>query len=152
MRIMRKIDYLVVHCSATRERQKVTVKDITAWHKQRGFRTIGYHYVIYADGTIAEGRPVEESGAHVVGYNKNSIGICYIGGLDVLGKAKDTRTVEQKKAIVKLLKELRVRFPDAAICGHRDFSPDKNGNGKIEPFERIKECPCFDAIVEYQDI
>jgi N-acetyl-anhydromuramyl-L-alanine amidase AmpD len=149
---MRKIDYLVMHCSATRGGQKVTVKDITEWHKARGFRTIGYHYVVYADGTIVEGRPLEEIGAHVAGHNQNSIGICYIGGLDVMGKAKDTRTPEQKKAIRELLLKLRRQYPNAAICGHRDFSPDKNGNGKIEPFEWIKECPCFDAIVEYQDI
>lgn len=149
---MREINYIVLHCSATPEGRKVTVKDITDWHRQRGFRTIGYHYVVYADGSVYTGRPVDEIGAHVAGYNKNSIGICYVGGLDTLGKAKDTRTPQQKKAIEKLLKELRVRFPKAAICGHRDFSPDKNGNGIIEPFEFMKACPCFDAKVEYKNI
>jgi len=149
---MRKIDYLVVHCSATREGQKVTVKDITAWHRQRGFRTIGYHYVIYPDGTLVEGRPEEKIGAHVTGYNKNSIGICYIGGLDKAGKAADTRTPEQKKTLKGLLLKLRSKYPDAAICGHRDFSPDKNENGKVDPWERLKECPSFNAIDEYKDI
>lgn len=149
---MRPIGYIVLHCSATRTGQKVTVKDIEKWHKARGFRTIGYHYVIDVDGTVVEGRPLDEIGAHVTNYNRSSIGICYIGGLNKQGKAEDTRTPEQKTAILKLLRELRKEFPLAAIAGHRDFSPDKNGNGIIEPFEYMKECPCFDAKVEYKDL
>lgn len=149
---MRRIDYIVLHCSATRKGQKVTVKDIEKWHRDRGFRTIGYHYVIYEDGTIVPGRPLDQVGAHVTGYNANSVGICYIGGLNKQGKAEDTRTPEQKASLLELLRELRGRFPMAAIAGHRDFSPDKNGNGVIEPFEYIKQCPCFDAKVEYKSL
>lgn len=86
------------------------------------------------------------------GSNANSIGICYIGGLDADGKPKDTRTEEQKASLFFLLQQLREQFPDAMICGHRDFSPDLNGDGIIEPWEWMKACPCFDAIDEYQSL
>lgn len=149
---MRKITELVLHCSATREGQHVTVADIDRWHRDRGFKKIGYHYVIYLDGSIHAGRDLEEVGAHVTGHNATTIGICYIGGLDAAGNPRDTRTPEQKAAIVYLLESLREKFPTARICGHRDFSPDKNGNGKIEPNEYIKACPCFDAAAEYKNL
>lgn len=149
---MRKITELVLHCSATREGQHVTVADIDRWHRDRGFKKIGYHYVIYLDGSIHAGRDLEEVGAHVTGHNATTIGICYIGGLDAAGNPRDTRTPEQKAAIVYLLESLREKFPTARICGHRDFSPDKNGNGKIEPNEYIKACPCFDATAEYKNL
>lgn len=149
---MRKITELVLHCSATREGQHVTVADIDRWHRDRGFKKIGYHYVIYLDGSIHTGRDLEEVGAHVTGHNATTIGICYIGGLDAAGNPRDTRTPEQKAAIVYLLESLREKFPTARICGHRDFSPDKNGNGKIEPNEYIKACPCFDAAAEYKNL
>lgn len=149
---MRKITELVLHCSATREGQHVTVADIDRWHRDRGFKKIGYHYVIYLDGSIHTGRDLEEVGAHVTGHNATTIGICYIGGLDAAGNPRDTRTPEQKAAIVYLLESLREKFPTARICGHRDFSPDKNGNGKIEPKEYIKACPCFDATAEYKNL
>lgn len=149
---MRKITDIVLHCSATKEGQRVTVADIDRWHRDRGFRKIGYHYVIYPDGSIHAGRDIAEVGAHVSGHNATSIGICYVGGLDAAGQPKDTRTPEQKAAIVYLLESLREKFPAARICGHRDFSPDKNGNGTIEPSEYIKACPCFDAADEYKDL
>lgn len=149
---MRKIKYIVLHCSATKEGQKVTVADVDRWHKARGFRKIGYHYLIYLDGSIHTGRDLEEVGAHVSGSNSNSIGICYVGGLDAAGKGKDTRNEQQKAALFFLLQKLKERFPDARIVGHRDFSPDKNGNGIIEQFEFMKECPCFNAITEYKNV
>lgn len=149
---MRQITELVLHCSATKEGKNVTVADIDRWHRERGFKKIGYHYVIYLDGSIHTGRGLEEVGAHVTGHNATTIGICYVGGLDASGNPKDTRTPEQKAAIVYLLESLREKFPKARICGHRDFSPDKNGNGKIEPNEYIKACPCFDAAAEYKNI
>jgi N-acetyl-anhydromuramyl-L-alanine amidase AmpD len=149
---MRKINYIVVHCSATKAEQKVTVADIEKWHKARGFTKIGYHYVIYNDGSLHTGRELAEIGAHVSGYNANSIGICYTGGLDAQGKPADTRTAAQKKTLLLLLKELKAYFQSAAICGHRDFSKDKNGNGLIEPFEWLKACPCFDAKIEYKTL
>ena len=126
---MRTIDKIILHCSATREGQDFSVKDIDAWHKQRGWRSVGYHYVIKLDGTIQQGRPVEEIGAHVTGQNAHSIGICYIGGLDKNGNPKDTRTPQQKESLLKLLKMLHKRFPKATIHGHREFA--------------AKDCPCF---------
>lgn len=149
---MRKIDYIVLHCSATPEGRNVSVQEIERWHRQRGFRKIGYHFVILLDGTIRKGRDISEIGAHVAGSNANSIGICYVGGLDANGKPRDTRTEEQKAALFYLLQQLREEFPDAMICGHRDFSPDRNADGIIEPWEWMKACPCFDAIHEYQNL
>lgn len=150
---MRKIKYIVLHCSANKAGSKITAKDIERDHiKNRGFRKIGYHYVIHEDGKIIPGRPLEEAGAHVAGNNSNSIGICYIGGLDVNGKPADTRTTEQRAAMLFLLQTLKEQHADAKICGHRDFSPDMNGNGIIEPWEYMKACPCFDAIPEYKNV
>lgn len=137
----RTIHYLVIHCSATPEGRAHTAKDIDLWHKQRGFTEIGYNYVILLDGTIELGRDVDKIPAHVEGYNKDSIGICYIGGVDKNTlQPKDTRTLFQKEALIKLLKELRKLYPDAEIQGHRDFAGVK------------KACPCFNAKEEYQNI
>lgn len=136
---MRKINKIIVHCSATPEGRAVTVKDIDEWHKQRGFTKIGYHYVIYLDGTIHLGRKEEEIGAHCLGYNASSIGVCYIGGLAKDGKTpKDTRTPEQKAALLTILKKLKAKYPKATIHGHREFA--------------AKACPCFNARVEYKDL
>ena len=148
----RRIDHAVVHCTATREGQHITVDQIRQWHLKRGWSDIGYHFVIYIDGTIAIGRPIQRVGAHVKGYNKNSIGITYVGGVDKNLAPKDTRTPEQKKAIIYLLENIKAVHPEAIIKGHRDFSPDKNNNGIIEPFEWLKHCPCFDAETEYKTI
>ena len=98
---MRTINEIIVHCTATPEGKDYTVDDITRWHKERGFKTIGYHYVVYRDGSVHEGRPLAEVGAHCKGHNAHSIGVCYVGGLTADGrKAKDTRTLDQKKASV----------------------------------------------------
>lgn len=132
----RKITEIIVHCSATPEGKDFTVIDIATWHKQRGFRTIGYHYVIYRDGSVHLGRPEGEIGAHCTGHNAVSIGICYIGGLAADGKTpKDTRTKEQHEALLMLLRRLRAKYPNAKIYGHRDFA--------------AKACPSFDARKEY---
>ena len=93
-------------------------------------------------------RPLGRIGAHAKGYNRNSIGIWYEGGLDKDGKPKDTRTPEQRAALRRLIIELQLRFPGCKVCGHRDFSPDLNRNGKIEPHEWTKHCPCFDVATE----
>ena len=136
---MRQINKIIVHCAATREGRDFTVEDITRWHKARGFATIGYHYVIYRDGSIHEGRPLEQIGAHCVGHNKHSIGICYIGGCASYGKTpKDTRTPEQKEAMLSLLRRLKAQFPNATIHGHRDFV--------------AKACPSFDATSEFRSL
>lgn len=144
---MRPINKIIIHCSATREGQDVTVDTIRKWHLKRGFSDIGYHYVIYADGSVHEGRPLTKIGAHTTGFNTGSIGICYIGGLDkTTGKPKDTRTDAQKCAMCNLVKELIGRFPTIKeVKGHRDYSPDKNGNGKVDKWEWVKSCPCFDV-------
>lgn len=136
---MRKITELIVHCSATPEGKSFSVADIDRWHRQRGWNGIGYHFVIYLDGSIHTGRRLPQIGAHCKGHNANSIGICYIGGCNSYGKSpKDTRTAAQKTALSTLLKELKKQFPNASIHGHRDFAP--------------KACPSFDATAEYADI
>lgn len=135
----RTIKELIVHCSATPEGKDFTVSQIKQWHLQRGFSDIGYHYVIYRDGSIHIGRDESVIGAHCTGHNTNSIGVCYIGGVATDGKTpKDTRTAGQKQSLVKLLKELKVKYPQASIHGHRDFAN--------------KACPSFDATKEYSSL
>lgn len=149
---MRDIKYIVVHATATKQGQNFTAKDIDRWHKQRGWSGIGYHYVIDIYGNLEKGRPENRIGAHVKGYNRNSIGVVYVGGLNKNLAPKDTRTNAQKEALKTLLKSLKTRYPKAKILGHRDFSKDLNGNGIIEPFEFIKACPCYDAKTEYKTL
>lgn len=133
---MRKIDEIIVHCSATPRGRRVTAADIDRWHRERGFRCIGYHYVIGLDGTVESGRKESEAGAHCMGHNARSIGICYVGGLSTDGTvALDTRTDAQRVAMTELITELKERYPGAQVYGHRDFAR--------------KECPCFDAGREF---
>ena len=132
---MREIDKLIIHCSATRENVAVTVEEIGQWHRERGYAGIGYHYVVYLDGTISQGRPDKQKGAHTLGYNASSIGICYVGGLDAAGQPKDTRTAAQKTALVQLINELKERYPGVSVHGHNEFS--------------AKACPCFDVRKEF---
>ena len=155
----RRINYIVVHCTATPEGQDRTVEQIRAEHKRQGWSDIGYHYLVTLDGKVHAGRDVDIAGAHVAGHNSDSIGIAYVGGLEndpkktyQQLKAKDTRTDAQKAALLSLLMDLRRFYPEAKIVGHRDFSPDKNHNGTIEPFEYIKSCPSFDARQEYRNV
>lgn len=137
---MRAIKYIVIHCSSTKEGKEFNIDDIRKWHVQvNGWRDVGYHYVIGLHGECWSGRKEDEIGAHVVGYNRNSIGVCYIGGIDENGKPKDTRTQKQKHTMYFLLKELKSRYPNAIILGHHDLF-----NGKA--------CPCFDAKKEYSHI
>lgn len=143
---MRKIDAIIVHCSATKAWQDFTAKDIDCWHRKRGFDGIGYHYVIRLNGKIEKGRSVEYPGAHCPDWNTRSIGICYIGGLDANGKPADTRTKAQKRILYQLIRELQRDYPGInLVIGHRDTSPDLNRNGVIEPCEFVKACPCFDV-------
>ena len=128
---MRKINDIILHCSATKEGRDFTVADIDRWHKARGWRCIGYHFVVYRDGTVHPGRPVEQIGAHTSNHNARSIGVCYVGGLDASGRPKDTRTPQQRAALRRLVSDLRKRFPNAAVHGHRDYAP--------------KACPSFDV-------
>lgn len=148
---MRKINLIVIHCSATRADRSLTAGDLEQQHRRRGFNGTGYHYYIRKDGTVYLTRPLECVGAHVRGWNSDSVGICYEGGLDCRGRSADTRTPEQRAALRLLVHQLRERFPGCRVCGHRDLSPDRNGNGEIEPEEWIKQCPCFDVAKEFKD-
>ena len=128
------MDKIVIHCSATPEGREVTVKQIDSWHRSRGFSEIGYHYVILLDGTIEKGRSLDKMGAHSRGHNKDSIGICYVGGMNkTYTKPQDTRTKEQKAALVKLIFELKSKYgiENENIIGHNDLSS--------------KACPSFDV-------
>lgn len=141
----RKIDKIIIHCSASKEGQNVTVEQIDKMHRKRGFAQIGYHFVIYLDGSIHDGREISKIGAHTTGYNTGSIGICYVGGLDKDGKVKDTRNYHQENALYQLVKMLMEKYPIKEVKGHRDYSPDTNGDGVISKYEWIKGCPCFDV-------
>ena len=135
----RGITEIIVHCTATRQGQSVTTAQIDAWHKQRGFRCIGYHYVVYLDGSVHVGRNVDEAGAHCTGHNAHSIGVCYVGGLAPDGKTpKDTRTLAQKAALLDIIRRLKRIYPHAVVHGHRTYAP--------------KSCPCFDADTEYKNV
>lgn len=149
----RKITEIIVHCSATPEGKDYTVDDIRRWHKQRGYSDVGYHYIVYRNGQLVQGRDVNIIGAHAAGHNAHSIGICYIGGMNAENtQPEDTRTLRQKARLLSLLVDLRKLYPNARIIGHRDLSEDKNGDGIIEPSEWMKACPSFDAKSEYHRI
>lgn len=141
----RKIDLIVIHCSATREDRTFTEQDLAECHRQRGFNGAGYHFYIRKDGRIITTRPTEQVGAHAKGFNAHSIGICYEGGLDCRGRPKDTRTSWQKHSMRVLVRVLLQDHPGCRLRGHRDLSPDTNGNGEIEPEEWMKQCPCFEV-------
>ena len=142
---MRNIDSIIVHCSATKAGQDFTATDIDRWHRDRGFNGIGYHYVIRLDGKLEKGRDVALAGAHCKGWNEQSIGICYIGGLDENGRPADTRTNVQKRVLYQIIMDLQREYNILQVLGHRDTSPDLNGDGVIEPYEYVKACPCFDV-------
>lgn len=145
---MRKIDLIVLHCSATPPDVNLTAQDLEREHRRRGFDGCGYHYYVRRDGQICSMRPVEKAGAHVRGYNANSIGVCYEGGLDAQGRPADTRTPEQRHSLRVLIRVLLKDYPGCRVVGHRDLSPDRNGNGVVEPEEWLKACPCFDVCRE----
>ena len=155
---MNKIDSIIIHCSATRAGQDLTAKDIDRMHRARGFSQIGYNYVIRIDGAVEKGRSLAVDGAHCntkgfseSSYNKHSVGICYIGGLDANGKPTDTRTIAQKVALRELVAKLCKEYEIIEVLGHRDTSPDLDGSGEIEPTEYIKACPCFDVRSEFSN-
>ena len=136
---MRNVNEIIVHCSATREGQQVTVDTIRDWHLAKGWNDIGYHFYIDLDGTINKGRNIDKIGAHCKGHNRNSIGICYCGGVESDGKTpKDTRTEVQKESLLHVLKTLKAMYPDAIIYSHNEFAN--------------KACPSFDATGEYENI
>jgi N-acetylmuramoyl-L-alanine amidase len=149
---MREINLLVIHCTATRSNLPFTQADLELSHRERGFNGIGYHYYIRRDGSIKSTRPLDKVGAHAKGYNAHSIGICYEGGLNAQGKPADTRTEWQRHSLRVLLLTLLRDYPGSKIVGHRDLSPDLDGDGVIESHEWLKVCPCFDAGKEYSSL
>jgi N-acetylmuramoyl-L-alanine amidase len=134
----RDINKLIIHCSDTYARMDIGAQEIKSWHQQRGWSTIGYHYVIRKDGSIEEGRNIDIPGAHCYGYNKNSIGICYVGGRSDNDKPTDDRTEAQKKTLAALCINLQAEHPNATIHGHREFS-------------NTKSCPNFDVHEDMKD-
>jgi N-acetylmuramoyl-L-alanine amidase len=139
----RQINYIVFHCTAGPQTQ--SVEDIKAYWKSKGWKNPGYHIMIDAAGTIHRLQPIDKISNGVAGYNKNAVHCSYIGGIDQHGRAVDNRTAEQLQSMEQVLNEWHALLPNAVICGHRDFSPDKNRNGKIEPGEWIKSCPSFEV-------
>lgn len=149
---MRNITRIFVHCTASYQ-STTTEATLINEFKRKGWKNPGYHYVVKPDGSVFNMLDESKIANGVQGYNSNSIHVSYIGGIDKTHpKGIDNRTDAQKATLVKLLTELKRKYPNAKIMGHRDISPDKNHNGIVDPWERIKECPCFDAIVEYSDI
>ena len=137
---MRQINKIIIHCSATREGENYTVDTIRSWHVDgRGWSDIGYHFYIDLYGEIHKGRDISRIGAHTKGLNRNSIGVCYCGGVEADGKTPmDTRTFEQEEALLCVLRTLKAMYPEAEIHSHRDFAR--------------KACPSFDATEEYRDL
>lgn len=142
---MREIDTIVVHCSATPRGLDIGAREINSMHLARGFKMIGYHYVIRINGKREAGRRLEAIGAHATGHNARSVGICLVGGLDDARKPANTYTPAQFAELEACLRQLKHQFPGARICGHRDLSPDTDGDGVVERHEWVKECPCFDV-------
>lgn len=136
----RRIDLIVIHCSATRCDRPFPLEAVIACHRARGFATVGYHYYVTRDGTVHAGRPLYQEGAHATGYNRHSIGVCYEGGLNAEEVAADTRTAAQKATLRRLLERLKKDYPETRIVGHRDLP------------EVSKDCPCFDVADEYKGI
>ena len=127
--VNRTINMIIIHCAATKPDMDVGVKEITQWHKARGFFTIGYHYVIRRDGTLETGRDINLAGAHAIGYNEHSVGICLVGGIDDKGRPQNNFTDKQWATLKTLVKELVAKYKITEIIGHNQVTK--------------KACPCF---------
>ena len=136
--IPRSIQYIVVHCSATRVNIPFTEKQLMKFHRKRGLKCIGYHFYVTKDGILHQTRPMSEPGAHTLGFNLHSLAICYEGGLNEEGKPADTRTERQRETMCRVLRELKLLFPQAKIVGHYQLSADSHHS-----------CPGFNASEEY---
>ena len=128
---MRTITEIIIHCTATRPNAICTVESIRRYHRSLGWHDIGYHYVIYPDGSVHSGRPVEQAGAHCPGHNARSIGIAYVGGLDDDGRPADTRTEAQRIVLLQLVRDLMEEYAVTENHGHNEYAN--------------KACPCFDV-------
>lgn len=148
---MRKITHIALHCTATQ--QKTTgIAGLKAHWDALGWKKPGYHYVVMPSGRVEQLLDESQISNGVKGYNASLINVAYVGGIDSDGKAVDNRTEAQKAALYFLLEQLKSRYPQAIIQGHRDFSPDRNQDGEITSDEYIKQCPCFDARTEYRNL
>lgn len=146
MALRKKTYAIVIHTTATRPVQKLTIAILRAWHKARGFSDIGYHRVIFRDGTVGVGRGRDVVGAGVEGWNAVTLHISLEGGLDnKTAKPENNYTPEQFKLLEQEIRKELTFYPNAVIIGHRDLSPDTDHDGKVEQHEWLKECPCFDA-------
>ena len=134
----RTINEIIVHCTATKIGREVSVDELRRWHKAKGWADVGYHFVVHLDGSISVGRPIDKMGAHCEGHNQHSVGVVYVGGLGLNGKACDTRTEAQKMALRVLVAGLKKVYNITKVSGHRDYN-------------KAKACPCFDAKNEYGD-
>lgn len=133
---MRKLSRIILHCTGTPEGKNFDVATIRRWHvKDRGWKDIGYHYVIYIDGSVHQGRPLEQPGAHTSGHNADSIGVTYVGGCDSKMKAKDTLNEAQEVAMVNLIVALRYTHGAMTLHGHNEFA--------------AKACPSFNVKVKF---
>ena len=146
----RRTDYIVIHCSATPPNSDIGADEIHDWHttpkpKGNGWSDIGYHAVIRRSGEIEFGRHFDEPGAHVRGQNYRSVGVCLVGGIDPDGNAEDNFTSAQWKSLTAIIATLELAYPGAEVLGHRDLSPDLNGDGIVDKHEWVKECPSFDV-------
>lgn len=138
---IKAVEYIVIHCAATKANQDIGVEDIAKWHRERGWFDVGYHYVIRRDGTVETGRPKDRPGAHARGYNHLSLGICLAGGVAKDGRTpEDNFTPEQYASLETLVINLKNEFPRATVLGHRDL-PNVN-----------KGCPSFNAIAWWAGI
>lgn len=127
-----KTDFLVVHCAATKPSMDIGLREIRQWHRQKGWLDVGYHFIIRRDGAVEAGRDVNVIGAHVQGYNSESVGVCLVGGINDKGEPEANFTPEQYESLSGLLTDLSKQFPHASIVGHRELDPKK-------------ACPSFDV-------
>lgn len=148
---MRTITRIFIHCTASSQ-ATTSVASLLAEFKRKGWSKPGYHYVVFPSGVTKQLLSESQVANGVKGYNQHSIHVAYVGGVDGRLRPIDNRTGAQKATLLRILRGLRKSYPNAQILGHRDISPDTNHNGKVDPWERIKDCPCFDAMVEYKDI
>lgn len=132
---MRELTRIILHCSATEEGKPFTAEDIRSWHIARGWKDIGYHYVITLDGKVQLGRPIDQPGAHVKGHNRDTIGVCYVGGVRN-GQPADTMTELQEVAFLDLIYSLRTVFGWMRLSGHNEYA--------------AKACPSFDVQKKYK--
>ena len=130
--VMRPIDKLIIHCAATPPSMDIGAKEIREWHVgENGWKDIGYHFVIRRNGTVEDGRPINQVGAHVAGQNTGSFGICLVGGISEKGNPEANFTEAQWKTLSRCVMIFKAEYPNATVHGHNEFSK--------------KDCPSFDV-------